>query len=327
MRLRGIDFGRVHLASGTGGFKCDGTEYWYHGTRFAPDFTGATKNAKTVTLFERTTNNGANMDLDENLRPVERFPRCIAVNPFLCCSDNAAGLANWGIKKHLDSGVWQSWEAPSFVSLIAVGATLKERLREWGQMFAIFAEYLPDFKAPVAIQENHSCPTTGHNPHEYMLSTEPEQVLDIGADLGVPQIPKFNVMQLSLDAGLRIGAHKECDALLLSNTVPWMDLPLWMRLLSFGTPFSPLRWRGIKQDGGYSGPLLLPLVEEKIRTLRIWGFTKPIIACGGITKAKHVDRMCDAGADAIEFATVAMLRPWRVQEIIDRAITIPWPRR
>lgn len=324
MLLRGVDFGRVHLASGTGGFKCDGSEYWYHQTPFAPDFSGATKTAKTVTLLERTTKNGANMDLDANLKPTERFPRCIAVNPFLCCSANAVGLTNQGIRKHLDSGVWQSWEERFFPSLMATGATLKERLREWEQMFAILAEYKSDFKAPFAIQENHSCPNAGHNPKEYMRSIEPEQVLDMGAYLGVPQVPKFNAVQLSVDAGLRIGSHKECDALLLSNTVPWMDIPLWMRLLSFGTPFSPLRWRGIKQDGGYAGPFLLPLVEKRILELRSYGFTKPIIACGGITKADHVNQLRNAGASAVEFATVAMLRPWRVQDIIRRANTISW---
>jgi len=32
-----------------------------------------------------------------------------------------------------------------------------------------------------------------------------------------------------------------------------------------------------------------------------------------------VDKMKEAGANAIEFATVAMLRPWRVKKIIKRA--------
>lgn len=324
MKLRGIDFGRVHLASGTGGFKCDGSEYWYHKTLLAPNFTGATKTAKTVTLHERTIKNGANMDLDENLRPTERFPRCIAVNPFLCCSINAVGLANQGLEKHLDSGVWQSWVDPFFLSFVAVGTTLSERLREWEKMFALLAKYKNDFKAPFAMQENHSCPNIGRYPKKWVYDNEPQQVLDMGASLGVPQVPKCNVMQLSVETGLRIGSEEECDALVLSNTIPWMDMPLWVRLLSFGTPFSPLVWRGIKQDGGYAGPFLLPYIEKRIRELRERGFEKPIIACGGITKVQHVDRLCQAGADAIEFATVAMLRPWRVKKIIERARSCTW---
>lgn len=108
MRLRGINFGKVHVASGAGGFKCDGREYWYHRIPWiAPDFSGATKTTKTATRCARTILNGANMDLDEQLRPVEWFPRCIAVNPFLVCSVNAVGLANPGLVPLLDLGVWQ----------------------------------------------------------------------------------------------------------------------------------------------------------------------------------------------------------------------------
>lgn len=323
MKLRGIDFGRVHLASGVGGFKCDGSEYWQHQVpSLRPDFTGAIKTVKTVTLHERTTQNGANMDLDDQLRPTETFPRCIAVNPVLCCAVNAVGLANKGLQAHLDMGIWQEWEDPFFLSLMATGATSSERMSEWAQMFKILSEYVPEFKAPFAVQENQSCPNAGLDPRELISDTE--QVLSMGADHDLIQVPKFNVWQLSVVAVLGIGSHKHCDALLFSNTIPWGDLPLWVRLASFGTPFSPLRWRGVKQDGGYSGPFLLSQVEKRIRELRTLQFSKPIIACGGITKPDHVNHMRNAGADAVEFATVAMCRPHRVQSIIQRANSLTW---
>ncbi len=325
MKLRGIDFGRVHLASGTGGFKCDGSEYWLHRIPYLrPDFTGATKTTKTVTLHERNTQNGANMDIDDELRPTEVFPSCIAVNPILCCAVNAVGLTNKGLRAHLDMGIWQEWTKPFFLSLMATGATLSERMREWEQMDQILLEYKNGFNAPVAIQRNLSCPNAGVNIKSSTLIKESEYALEGGSVLGWPQVPKFNVWQLPIEAAMEIGSNENCDALLFSNTIPWGDLPRWLRLVSFGTLFSPLRWRGIKQDGGYSGPFLLPQVEKMVRELRAHGFEKPIIVCGGITKPKHVNRVCNARADAYEFATVAMLRPWRVQPIIQREKSLNW---
>lgn len=320
MKLRGIDFGSVHLASGTGGFKCDGSEYWYHksGPHFLrPNFINATRTTKTATLNARTRQNGANMDLDKNLRPKEFFPRSIAINPFLCCSVNAIGLANPGLQTLLNLGIWQSWEKPFFLSLMAVADTVKERLSEWEQMIKILLEYKKEFVAPFAIQINLSCPNIGHNPDLFI--NESEQIFNICKKLQMPQVPKFNALQISAEIGARIGNHNECDALLISNTLPWKELPLWVRIVSFGTPFSPLLWRGIKQDGGYSGPFLRENVKKRIRELREYGFKKSIIACGNIVKLTHVNQMRNVGANAIEFATVAMTRPWRVQGIIQHA--------
>jgi dihydroorotate dehydrogenase len=325
MKLHNIEFGPVHLAAGTGGFHCDGSEYWLHRTWFRPDFTGATKTAKTVTLHPRDTTTGANLPLDEQLRVTEWFPRCIAVNPILCCSVNAVGLANKGLRWHLDQGVWQEWAEPFFISLMAVGATRAERMKEWETMFALLAQYQESFHAPFAIQENFSCPNTEHETYtQHELDAEVSEVLYRGASLGVPQVPKFGVTQIDVVKGRMIGDHSHCAGIVLSNTIPWYDLPLWVRLVSFGTPWSPLRWRGISQPGGYAGPFLRTLVIHKIHNLRAIGFTKPIIACGGITHPNHVNQMRDIGADAIEFGTVAMLRPWRVQPIIERACTLTW---
>lgn len=328
MKLRELEFGKISNAPGTLGFKCDGTEYWYH--RYAllrPDFTGATKVAKTATLFARTTKNGANMDLDENLRPTEMIPRSIAVNPFLCCAVNAVGLANPGLQALLDLGIWQSWRVPFYISLMAVEDTRSRRIREWEKMMQTLIKHKREFKAPFALQKNHSCPNVQSakiNYNQASFASEVEESFDVCAKLGVPQVPKFSVPQISMEMLMRIGNHKECDAVLLSNTIPWGQLPLWVRLASFGTPFSPLRWRGIKQDGGYTGPFLRHQVLGCIRELREYGFKKPIIACGGITKPIHIIQMRDAGASAVEIGLVAMLRARRVPKIIAQANTLIW---
>lgn len=323
MELRGIRFGRINYAAGAGGFHCDGTEYHHHNKGFLdPDFSEYTNVVKTITLNARTTANGANMELDENLRPVELFPRCIAVNPFLCCSVNAAALPNEGTVAHLDRGVLQQWTRPFYLSLMSVATTREQRLQEWQMKYQILAERKKEFNAPFAVQQNMSCPNGGLDPKGLVEETIP--CLDAGAILDAPKVVKFNVMHLSVESALEIEKHPEFDGLLISNTIPWYDLPLWVRLLSFGTPFSPLRWRGIKQDGGYAGPYLLHLVENKTRELRLAGFKKRIIVCGGITKPKHVNRICSAGGDAVEVATVTMIRPWRVGPIGQRANSLTW---
>ncbi len=129
MKLQGIDFGRVHLASGAGGFKCDSSEYWHHQIPYLkPNFTNIIKTVKTMTLRERTTQSGANMNLDDKLRPTEILPRCIAFNPFLCCIVNATAAPNKSLRTHLDMGFMQEWTEPFFISLMATGVTLNSPL-------------------------------------------------------------------------------------------------------------------------------------------------------------------------------------------------------
>ena len=48
-------------------------------------------------------------------------------------------------------------------------------------------------------------------------------------------------------------------------------------------------------------------------------FNKPIVACGGILHPRDVRRVKQAGASAIEVGSASILRPWRVQPIIDEA--------
>ena len=53
--------------------------------------------------------------------------------------------------------------------------------------------------------------------------------------------------------------------------------------------------------------------------MRYAGIKTSIKGGGGIMSSDDADRMKAAGANAIEFATVAMLRPWRIKKIIKRA--------
>lgn len=305
MHLRGIDFGHVLNASGARNF--DGSGWWYH--RFSRwlglDYANTTFVAKTTTFHARL----GYMPLDTALQPLEMLPACIKVRWWHGFALNAVGLSGPGAEWLLKRGVWYEQERPFFVSFMSVAPTRSERTHELVKFVDLLSRHLP-FKAPVGLQLNFSCPNVGLEPQH--LVEEMHEALDIANILNIPLVPKISV---TFPEDVILGLGDELyDALCLSNTIPWGQLPDridWRRL--FGSEESPLARFG---GGGLSGAPLLPLVVEKITRLRRrHNYQKPIIGCGGILSKKDADQMLDAGADAVELGSVSMLRPWRVRGI------------
>src|SRR5206468_9776189 len=121
---------------------------------------------------------------------------------------------------------------------------------------------------------------------------------------------------LSMDAALAIQDHPGCDAICVSNSIPWGELPGridWRGL--FGDE-SPLKEFG---GGGLSGAPLLAIVADWVREARSRGFRKPINAGGGILRPNDVDVLLDAGASSVFVGSIAMLRGWRLQRTIRHA--------
>jgi len=119
----------------------------------------------------------------------------------------------------------------------------------------------------------------------------------------------------------RLAEEKLCDAISLSNTAHWQDTAEridWQKL--FGTDVSPLAKYG---DGALSGWPLVSLAIGKVKELRQAGITLPIIAGGGIgcrrSWRRDVDALKKAGASAVSFGSAAILRPWRIKNIISYA--------
>jgi len=319
MIIREIDFGNILGASGVQGFKGDGSEYPHHKIPFfRPDFTGMTFVAKTVTLNERTTENGANMDINSSsLRPKELFPKCIWINWTKKAVLNAVGLTNIGIERMLARGYWQKRTSPFFISFMSVAKTAKERLEEWENFCIILKYFLPQFKTQIGIQINFSCPNAGIDTEK--LPSEVKTQLNVGRKiLGEKMVfmPKFSVTQIPIDVALEISRDENCDAICVSNTIPWKDLPDDIKIESFGSIESPLRTLGIEQDGGYSGPYLFPLVLNWVKEAEMAGIKKPINAGGGIFSKRDIFDLYLAGASSVFLGGIALLRPWKVQEII-----------
>lgn len=313
MNLRGISFHPVFDASGARNF--DGSGWWYHRplAPFGLDFSGSTFVSKTVTLNPRA----GNLELSaDGLTPKKRFPDCVVVNFRKGVALNAVGLSGPGAKKLFDQNIWVSWPEPFFVSFTPVSETVAERLDETKRFVEILDAHSKGFRAPFGLQINMSCPNIGKKDSDDFLS-EAAAILKIANALQVPLMPKLSVTT-PVQIGVEIARLPECDALCVSNTIPWGSFPdqiSWREL--FGSEESPLKKYG---GGGLSGAALMPLVEKWVDdAVHKLGTSKPINAGGGILSAADVDRMKTAGASSIFIGSVAFLRGWRVKKIIQRA--------
>jgi dihydroorotate dehydrogenase (NAD+) catalytic subunit len=315
MKLRGIEFGRAFNASGARNFRGHDA-WWFH--KFAGlDYRGCTLVTKTTTLLPRK----GFMPLERGTtRPREFVPKCIVVKPISGVVLNKVGLSGPGLKWLLDDGSWQVNAEPFVISIMAVEKAKADRLAEIQAMAELIAKERPDFCAPFALQINFSCPNVGHEQKE-MVGEVAETLEILTKHLpGVPLMAKFNAI-LSTSEARNIAKHQACDAIVMGNTIPWGQMPEridWKKL--FGSDKSPLAGFGDDPGGGgLSGSPLLPIVCGWIHEARQIGIEKPIVACGGILDTNDVFMTKSAGASAIEVGSASILRPWRVQSIIDMA--------
>ncbi len=304
MELRGIDFGYVLDASGVRGWFGEGHPF-HRWVPFGLSFAGSTFVAKTTTLEPRDPN-GA-LARDGVTTRVLRQP-CVRVDWRRGVVLNALGLPGPGLEALLATGRWQQRTRPFFLSFAAIAETAEDRLDEVRRFVRILKAALPDFAAPVGLQVNFSCPNVPHG------EPAPDPVpgfraeLDEYAPLDVPVMVKLSVTQPVADARA-IAEHPVCDALCVSNSIPWGELPDridWQGLFGARSPLE--RFGG----GGLSGAPLLPLVAEWVADARRQGIAVPINAGGGILRPADADVLHRAGATSVFVGTIAMLRGWRL---------------
>jgi len=314
MKCCGINFGPVLDASGAEGFFGEG--YFHHDflRMLGLNFNGSTFVSKTTTLNAREGNMPMKKD---GITPKELKPKCIKVYFRKGMMLNAVGLSGPGAKALFETGRWQERISHFFISFMSVENTAEARLDELKKFVDLFANYLPRFLAPVGLQINYSCPNVGLNPNE--ITDEAKTGLSIASVLEIPLMPKFNILA-PVKTIKEICEDFYCDAICISNTIPWGSLPgriNWKKL--FGSDVSPLAEFG---GGGLSGRPLLPLVVEWVAEARNIGIKKPINAGGGILCVEDVYALRKAGASSIFIGSVVNLRPWRVRKIIDRAYEV-----
>ena len=311
MKLGGIDFGPVLGASGVQNFFGEG--YPYHryyklAFPFGFRFQGLTFAAKTTTLPKTPGNMPMRKD---GVTPKEFKPKCIVVNFRDAVVLNAVGLSGPGAADLFERGLWQQRIQPFMLSFMPIHQTPEARIEEAYNFFQLFKEYLPGFRAPVALQFNLSCPNRrGLDPQE--LTAESNSSLAEARTLGIPIVVKVNAYT-PIETVAKL---QNCDGLCVSNALPWHDIPNDWKIKYFGSTVSPLDQFG---GGGLSGAPLLPVVADWVFRARQSGIALPINAGGGILRPRDIVTLKNAGADSVFLGTVAMVRPWRLQELIETA--------
>jgi dihydroorotate dehydrogenase len=318
MRLRNIEFGKILGGAGVEGFSGEG--YWFHRPLrpFGLNFDGMTFVSKTFTLRF----NSGQMKLKSDYTPEHFFPDCIAVKFWKGSALNAIGLSNPGLSAYLRTGKLQEHTSPFFISLAALSSDSQWRLDEFREMVEILGQHKEDFRAPFGIQINNDCPNLSQiDNRPSAVINETIKIMEILEDLDVPLMPKFSIATMPHQEAVILNDHPFCDAICVSNTIPFgWDGINWEN--EWGSKVSPLEFIG---GGGLSGKSLLPYVSSWIPCVRDAGFTKPINAGGGILHPSDVDMYKLAGASSVFIASVAILRPWRVRKIIERANNMHWP--
>ena len=315
MKLRNIEFGPVLNASGARGF-FEGYRYHNWFKLLGLNFDGCTFVAKTTTLEKKEGNMPLRKD---GITPRDWLPKCIKIYPLGGGGMilNAVGLSGPGAEALFEDGRWQERRDPFFISFMPIADTAQARINELKSFVEMFDGYLLEFNAEVGLQINCSCPNADLDENE--LVDEVIKWLPIAGQLDVPLMPKFSIVT-SVEAVKEICDSSYCDAICVSNTIPWGKLPDkvdWVGL--FGTNVSPLaQFKG----GGLSGrPLFGPLVDWVFEARKA-GIKKPINAGGGIMDANNVNMLShviDDKNSSVFVGSVAILGPWRIKEIIKRA--------
>lgn len=312
-KLRGIEFGHVFVASGTLNFSGEG---WRHHQymQCIPGFSfyDVTLITKTTTLHPRA----GNMPLNENWQPREFRPKCIYVDFRKEVVLNAVGLSGPGAKAILNSGKWQQLERPFVISFMSVADSPDEQLKELQQFCLLLLER--DFKAPFALEINISCPNTKHNTLDLVKGAAGLLSLANMMLRGVPIVLKISVL-VEPSTIKDILSKASCDAIDVSNTIPFGQLPDqidWHGLFpsKTGELISPLAKFG---GGGLSGKPLFPLVYDWLLEAKRIGIDLPIIAGGGVLCKEGAKLLFNARVSGISIGSAAILRPYRVQGIID----------
>jgi dihydroorotate dehydrogenase len=199
---------------------------------------------------------------------------------------------------------------------MSVEKEVSDRLDELHDFIVLLRGNLGNFVGDVGLEINFSCPNTGLDPSH--LINEVGQALDIAGSLQIPLQCKFNAT-VPVKAICEVATHRNCDAITMSNTIPWgklTDRIDWTKL--FGK-ISPLETLG---GGGLSGPALFPIVCAWIEEARDCNIAKPIWACGGIFSAEDVSEVAAKGASGIQMGTVALHAPEKTRRIIAQSYEV-----
>ncbi|MDO8443508.1 MAG: hypothetical protein Q7S78_00760 [Candidatus Azambacteria bacterium] len=329
MKIKDVEFPRVVFASGAYNFFGPGNGighgWWYdkYLDRFLPWLSSSEKAgfiAKTTPFFYRQ----GNMRLGSDLQPIEKFPDCVKFYFLRGIALNSVGLSSPGAIELFELNKWQKIDRPFGLSHMSVKPTLKQRITETTGFARLLKKHLPNFLAAVWLEENLSCPNTGHD----VCSLSDERLYHLEAianqNLGIPVFAKLSPED-SVSEMLRIAHSGLCDGISYANTLKFGRLPEeipWKKLFGTDDPEkSPLAKYG---GGGLSGWILGDLICRRIEGFRQEEPNFPIMAGGGInchwnwfSTKKLIDRLVDKGrVSVIVIGTGKVMRPFYLRPTI-----------
>jgi dihydroorotate dehydrogenase len=204
----------------------------------------------------------------------------------------------------------QKITTPFFISITSRAQTKEERLAELGQMIAVLHERKSEMGVSFGLELDFSWPDDAFDQNE--LSDEIREAIVQASVLDIPLVVKISIL-MAPDIASDILTLEKCDAISLSNSIPWNAFPDDAKKIFFRSKTSPLARFG---DGRISGKYLLHLTAEWVKQFRRGGSRKPILADGGILRARDVQEMQEAGVTAIILCSIYDLRPWNILNVI-----------
>lgn len=324
----------VIASSGMMGFLGEGYPYHKYLYPFKIAFQWITFQSKTATAD--IDGRLGNMEMKEDwLTPKYFKPNCISADIWHAVGVNNISLTNMGLKKLLATGIWQNMEGEIHISIMLVGTTPEERIKEAYFIAKLFTDEIKKggFKKAkkVFLHWNISCPNTGHDAQKDFLESFKDEYLML-AQIGWPIMLKVG-WQFPFEVAREIQKFEMIYGFDAINTIPFDELPERDKKKYFkfevdrpeynppeGHYVSPLDKHQnsfrVKGRGGVSGRPIRKHALNWIETARKCGITKPIIGGGGILNPYNVWQFKKAGATAISPGSIVFLRPWNLLLVV-----------
>ncbi len=205
---------------------------------------------------------------------------------------------------------------PFFLAFKPMLATTDERIDEMRKAVVVLQDAKGSFPVTFALAiDMTGIPLGEDEAARSVYKEEAKELLAAAASLGAPLVLMVSILLAPEDAS-DIMLDPNADALLLSDSVAWGDLPERAQKVFFRTKVSPLASVG---GGVVRGKYLLPLAVEWVGQLKRRFIAKPIITAAGVLRPGDVNALKEAGVSAVALDAVRILRPWNIGRIIKRA--------
>lgn len=312
MKLRDIEFRPVFNAAGVRGFYGEGNRFQ---TKKEPKWSLSTFKTKSITYHPHRGEPFAFIEIPNRQSLV-----------------NAIKLDNPGLRAVLAENKLQRIVEPWVLSLATVSEDPDEREWECIRARDLLWQMRHDFLGKFAIEFNPFCPNLPPS-RAYDFSKEVQKQIGHLKACGAPVILKVSIetaVPLLVDI---LTSSDKPDGLTISNSVRWgaafVDIP-WHQYgggydenHEWSLRISPLRHRDGDNvgDGALSGAreILEDAINKIVELRNDFGIDIPIIGGGGIKTEADVRMFMDAGANAVEFWTIAHYEPKKVSKLIREA--------